>query len=85
MVAHDFANTSLLGPVRTIYKTFFERNVPFIIVFSGPGIAPVNKFEMKPCSAMATLIGWTWTKGFARNGKKRRACSLSKIDQNPVV
>ena len=43
--------------------------MPFIIIFSGPSIASVNKVKMKPCFVMATLIGWTKTKGFAKNGK----------------
>ena len=45
MITHNLANMPLLGPVGAICRSFFDRNVPFIIVFSGPGVAPINKMQ----------------------------------------
>ena len=48
----------------------------FIIVFSGTGVAPVNKVEMKPCSMMATLIIRSQAKCVSRDENAPRLCTF---------
>ena len=43
--------------------------MPIIIAFFGPGIAPVDKIEMKPCFVMATLISRSQTECSSRDGE----------------
>ena len=67
MVAHDFANTSFWSPESAIWRSFFEGNVPIIIVL-GPPVVPIDEIQVEPCLMMAALIGWSQTNCFSCDG-----------------
>ena len=85
MVAHDIADTSIWSPVLVIWRSFFERSVPIIIVVLGPPVVPIDEIQVEPCLMMAAFIRWSQAKCFFVGWRMHHACALSKNDENPVV
>ena len=69
IVAHNLTDMSLLSSVSRIRRSFFEANVPIVVILIGPCVAPIYNIKMKPCFMMTTLIIWSQAECFPRDGE----------------